>query len=80
MPLVIFHTSSHSLQELLVVIKETENDDLTNVMQELIETYADQIGDVAVNLCQELVCSILLINWFKFNSPRFLDLLYYRAF
>ena len=37
------------------MIKETENDDLTNVMQELIETYADQMGEVAVNLCQELV-------------------------
>ena len=43
------------MQELLVVIKETENDDLTNVLQELIETYADEIGDVAVSLCQELV-------------------------
>lgn len=38
-----------------MVIKETENDDLTNVMQELIETYADQMGEVAVGLCQELV-------------------------
>ncbi len=38
-----------------MVIKETENDDLTNVMQELIETYADQMGDVAVELCKELV-------------------------
>ena len=41
-----------------MVIKETENDDLTNVMQELIETYADQMGDVAISLCQELVCVV----------------------
>eukprot|EP00731_Ephydatia_muelleri_P006488 Em0003g736a len=43
------------IQELLVVIKETENDDLTSVLQELIETYSDQISDVAVSLCANLV-------------------------
>ena len=52
-----------SLAELLVVIKETENDDLTGVLEELIDTYPHQIGDVAVGLCQHLVthstCSIL---------------------
>ena len=41
--------------ELLVVIKETENDDLTGVLEELIDTYPHQIGDVAVGLCQHLV-------------------------
>ena len=47
----------HSLlfTELLVVIKETENDDLTGVLEELIDTYPHQIGDVAVGLCQHLV-------------------------
>ena len=40
-----------------MVIKETENDDLTSVMQELIETYADEIGDVAVAICSNLVSS-----------------------
>ena len=43
------------IQELLVVIRETENDELTSVMEELIETYSDQIGDVAVSLCASLV-------------------------
>lgn len=42
------------IQELLVVIKETENDDLTGVLEELIDTYPHQIGDVAVGLCQHL--------------------------
>ena len=41
--------------ELLMVIKETENDDLTGVLEELIDTYPHQIGDVAVGLCQHLV-------------------------
>ena len=38
-----------------MVIKETENDDLTVVLQELIETYAEEIEDVAVGLCTNLV-------------------------
>ncbi len=37
------------------MIRETENDELTGVMEELIETYSDEIGDVAVNLCASLV-------------------------
>ncbi len=37
------------------MIRETENDELTGVMEELIETYSDDIGDVAVNLCASLV-------------------------
>ena len=36
-------------------MRETENDDLTNVLQQLIETYADEIEDVAVSLCHSLV-------------------------
>jgi hypothetical protein len=43
------------IQELLVVIRETENDDLTEVMQQLIETYADQMEDVAVPIAANLV-------------------------
>ncbi len=38
-----------------MVIKETANDDLTQVMTELIETYGDQMADVAISLCRELV-------------------------
>ena len=44
------------------MIRETENDDLTSVMQELIETYADQIGDVAIGLCASLVGVAKLID------------------
>ena len=40
---------------MLKVIKETENDELTEVLQELIETYSDDIADVAVELCSTLV-------------------------
>ncbi len=43
------------------MIRETENDELTGVMEELIETYSDQIGDVAVSLCASLVSKYLLV-------------------
>ena len=54
------HEHTHTLTslspaELLVVIRETENDDLTEVMQQLIETYADQMEDVAVSIASNLV-------------------------
>ena len=38
-----------------MVIRETENDDLTSVLQELIETYSENITDVTVELCTTLV-------------------------
>ena len=61
-----------------MVIKETENDDLTNVMQELIETYADQMGDVAISLCQELV---RVVNYLLAESlPILVPIAYYRKY
>ena len=44
--------------ELLKVIRETENDDLTGVMQKLISTYGDQhqVASIAVDIARDLVC------------------------
>ncbi|XP_070563950.1 importin-7-like [Ptychodera flava] len=42
------------IQELLYVIRETENDDLTNVMQKLICTYGEYIIPIAVEITQHL--------------------------
>lgn len=41
--------------ELLNIIRETENDDLTNVMQKIVCTYAEQLMPIAVQMCQHLV-------------------------
>ena len=41
--------------ELLKIIRETENDDLTSVMQKIVCTYTDQLVPVAVDICQHLV-------------------------
>ena len=45
------------LSELLKVIRETENDDLTGVMQKLISTYGDQqqVTSIAVDIAKDLV-------------------------
>ncbi|XP_023343856.1 importin-7 isoform X3 [Eurytemora carolleeae] len=41
--------------ELLKIIRETENDDLTSVMQKIVCTYTEQLVPVAVDICQHLV-------------------------
>jgi len=41
--------------ELLKIIRETENEDLTSVMQKIVCTYTEQLVPVAVDICQHLV-------------------------
>jgi hypothetical protein len=45
-------------QELLSVIRQTENDDLTDALQDLIKQYQDdpRLGQMAVIIAQHLVC------------------------
>lgn len=40
--------------ELLSIIRETENDDLTNVMQKLVCSFSEQLAPVAAEICQHL--------------------------
>ncbi|CAH1785309.1 unnamed protein product [Owenia fusiformis] len=40
--------------EMLKIIRETENDDLTNVLQKLVCTYVDDIPPIAVEMTQHL--------------------------
>ena len=53
--------SSH-FPELLKVIRETENDDLTGVMQKLISTYGDQeqVASIAVDIARDLVSQFIV--------------------
>lgn len=41
--------------ELLNVLKETENDDITSVVQKIIATYYDQLAPIMYDICQNLV-------------------------
>ena len=43
------------MQELLHVVKETENDDLTNVIQKMICEYNQEMTSIAVDMTQNLV-------------------------
>jgi len=45
--------------ELLTIIKQTENDDLTNVMQKIVYRYTEQLVSIAVEVCQHLVRSLI---------------------
>ena len=48
--------------ELLKIIRETENDDLTTVMQKIVCTYTEQLVPVAVDICQHLVGTFAQVN------------------
>ena len=42
--------------ELLGIIRETENDDLTGTMQRLVCTYVEEVTPIAVEMMSHLVC------------------------
>lgn len=43
------------MQELLHIVRETENDDVTNVIQKMICEYSQEIASIAVDMTQHLV-------------------------
>lgn len=58
--------------ELLNIIRETENDDLTNVMQKIVCTYTKQLTPIAVEMTQHLVRFLKFYGAFNFflNHPK----------
>lgn len=48
--------------ELLKIIRDTENDDLTSVMQKIICTYTDQLAPLAVDICNHLVATFAQVS------------------
>lgn len=46
--------------ELLTIIRETENDDLTSVMQKIVCTYSEPLMPIAVEICQHLVRNLII--------------------
>ncbi|KAJ7402691.1 Importin-8 [Pitangus sulphuratus] len=43
------------MQELLHIVRETENDDLTNVIQKMICEYSQEVATIAVDMTQHLI-------------------------
>ena len=48
--------------ELLNIIRDTENDDLTSVMQKIVCTYTEQLTPVAKEMCKHLVDTFAQVN------------------
>uniref|UniRef100_A0A671PP07 Importin-7-like n=1 Tax=Sinocyclocheilus anshuiensis TaxID=1608454 RepID=A0A671PP07_9TELE len=46
------------MQALLQIVRETENDDLTNVIQKMICEYSEEVTPIAVEMTQHLVIAI----------------------
>lgn len=46
------------MQALLHIVRETENDDLTNVIQKMICEYSEEVTPIAVEMTQHLVSRV----------------------
>lgn len=46
--------------ELLNVLKQTENDDITSVVQKIIAMYYNKLAPIMYEICQNLVCILLI--------------------
>lgn len=44
--------------EVLKVVRETKNDDLTNTLQKVISVYQDELADLAVEMCQHIASTL----------------------
>ena len=57
--------------EVLKIIRETESDDLTRVMQMIVCTYMEQLVPVAVIICQHLVGTFAQVCIFNYLHSDF---------
>lgn len=48
------------MQALLHIVRETENDDLTNVIQKMICEYSEEVTPIAVEMTQHLVSADMM--------------------
>lgn len=58
------------MQALLHIVRETENDDLTNVIQKMICEYSEEVTPIAVEMTQHLVRA-LPVNGLRFDALYF---------
>ena len=55
----------------IYISRETENEDLTSVMQKIVCTYTEQLVPVAVDICQHLVGTFAQVVNIHFNTKQF---------
>uniref|UniRef100_A0A669B6W5 Importin 8 n=1 Tax=Oreochromis niloticus TaxID=8128 RepID=A0A669B6W5_ORENI len=58
------------MQELLHVVRETENDDLTNVIQKMICEYNQEVAVIAVDMTQNLFNQVLRNEEYEENEDK----------
>ena len=57
------------LRELLLLVKETENDDIADALRDIIRIYGEDISGIAVDLCTSLVQTFSEIYDINADSP-----------
>lgn len=66
------------MMELLKIIRETENEQLTAVAQKFVSTYPDHIKSIASEICQHLVslyqCCLGLVHVFEVSFSQIIML------
>lgn len=69
------------MQALLHIIRETENDDLTNVIQKMICEYSEEVTPIAVEMTQHLVRYLnqSFIHYLKLLTSIFIGLPVYQV-
>jgi exonuclease VII large subunit len=58
------------MQALLHIVRETENDDLTNVIQKMICEYSEEVTPIAVEMTQHLVGPFFFSSLIKGSDSR----------
>lgn len=58
------------MQALLHIVRETENDDLTNVIQKMICEYSEEVTPIAVEMTQHLVNAMYIVYMFTTMSDQ----------
>lgn len=62
------------MQELLHIVRETENDDLTNVIQKMIYEYSQEVATIAVDMTQHLVRGIVKYQSSQKHMPSLVNI------
>lgn len=62
------------MQELLHIVRETENDDLTNIIQKMIYEYSQEVATIAVDMTQHLVRGIVKLQSSQKQMPSLVNI------
>ena len=61
--MLLFIQATAIVEKLMAVIKETESDDMTNVLCKFMSSFSDQLIPIAGNMCLELASVFQQVNY-----------------